>query len=196
MAVIQFGNSPGTHTSNNGTSGANNDMNNNSSSNHNHNVYENEVDQEWNRDNNQLGKVRRMRLATQRQPGASGVRKRVSIMDRFHRRASKIGNRKSAASSQPSSGATTAVGQGEKGEEAGDNNRRVYFNCPIPPEERDEEGKLKAQYPRNKIRTAKYTPLSFIPKNLYFQFHNVAIMYFLFIIILSVRLAFFLMAVW
>lgn len=59
---------------------------------------------------------------------------------------------------------------------------------PIPDEERDEEGTLKAQYPGNKIRTAKYTPLTFIPKNLWLQFQNIANLYFLFIIILGVGL--------
>lgn len=47
--------------------------------------------------------------------------------------------------------------------------------------------KSKTSYPRNKIRTAKYTPLTFIPKNIWFQFHNIANIYFLFIIILGVR---------
>lgn len=58
---------------------------------------------------------------------------------------------------------------------------------PLPQTERDEEGQPLAHYARNKIRTAKYTPLSFIPKNLWFQFHNIANVYFLFIIILGVR---------
>jgi phospholipid-translocating ATPase len=58
---------------------------------------------------------------------------------------------------------------------------------PLPQTERDDEGHPLAQYARNKIRTAKYTPLSFIPKNLWFQFHNIANVYFLFIIILGVR---------
>lgn len=54
---------------------------------------------------------------------------------------------------------------------------------------RDEDGRPLATYPRNKIRTAKYTPISFIPKNLWFQFQNVANIYFLFIIIIGVRMA-------
>ncbi|KAI5281039.1 hypothetical protein KEM52_004004, partial [Ascosphaera acerosa] len=63
--------------------------------------------------------------------------------------------------------------------------RRIFFNQPLPRDMLDEEGNLKVTYARNKIRTAKYTPLSFVPKNLYFQFHNVANIYFLFIIILN-----------
>lgn len=65
--------------------------------------------------------------------------------------------------------------------------RTVYVNTPVPEEARDENGRVKQHFGRNKIRTAKYTALSFVPKNLWFQFHNIANVYFLFIIILSVR---------
>ncbi len=64
--------------------------------------------------------------------------------------------------------------------------RRIYFNLPVPEGDLDDQGNLKTPYPKNKIRTAKYTPLSFIPKNLWWQFHNIANIYFLFIIILNV----------
>lgn len=64
--------------------------------------------------------------------------------------------------------------------------RAIYFNQPLPDSEKDPEtGHLLYEYPRNKIRTTKYTPLNFIPKNLYHQFHNVANIYFLFIVILG-----------
>lgn len=49
----------------------------------------------------------------------------------------------------------------------------------------DEEGNPIMQYPRNKIRTTKYTPLTFLPKNILFQFHNFANVYFLVLIILG-----------
>lgn len=68
-----------------------------------------------------------------------------------------------------------------------DARRTIYFNVPLPDYAKDEDGHLKAHYARNKIRTAKYTPLSFIPKNLWFQFHNIANVYFLFVIVLAVR---------
>ncbi|KAK6361092.1 hypothetical protein TWF730_004841 [Orbilia blumenaviensis] len=74
----------------------------------------------------------------------------------------------------------------DEGDEAKLLGRHVYVNLPLPPEEQDEDGKPIAQYARNKIRTAKYTPLSFIPKNLWLQFHNVANIYFLFITILQI----------
>ena len=72
-------------------------------------------------------------------------------------------------------------GSGEKTER-----RRIYFNMRLPEEETHEDGTPVHYYPRNKIRTAKYTPLTFIPKNLFLQFHNVANIYFFFIVILQV----------
>ena len=125
--------------------------------------------------------VRTERWATQRHGTAGGMKKRVSIMDRLQKRASKLGGeRKSATGSFTNPAATGADNDEKKG------SRTIYFNQPIPPEMRDEEGHLLVSYPRNKIRTAKYTPLSFIPKNLYFQFHNIANIYFLFVLILTV----------
>jgi phospholipid-translocating ATPase len=67
--------------------------------------------------------------------------------------------------------------------------RRIYFNIPLPDDAKDDNGHPNAHFRRNKVRTAKYTPLSFIPKNLWFQFHNIAYIYFLFVIILAVGLA-------
>jgi phospholipid-translocating ATPase len=64
--------------------------------------------------------------------------------------------------------------------------RTLYFNQSLPPSDIDPEtGYPLMQYPRNKIRTTKYTPLNFIPLNLFYQFHNIANIYFLFIAILS-----------
>lgn len=67
-----------------------------------------------------------------------------------------------------------------------DKERTVYFNQPLPDFEKDAQtGALVNEYPRNKIRTTKYTPLNFIPMNIYHQFHNIANIYFLFIVILG-----------
>lgn len=67
-----------------------------------------------------------------------------------------------------------------------DTERTIYFNQELPEYEKDPEtGGLLHEYPRNKIRTSKYTPLNFIPLNLYHQFHNIANIYFLFIVILG-----------
>lgn len=80
----------------------------------------------------------------------------------------------------------TAKTSEEQPEEEKRERRRIYFNMRLPPEETHDDGTPLHYYPRNKIRTSKYTPLTFIPKNLYIQFHNVANIYFLFIIILQV----------
>ncbi|KAF4521459.1 hypothetical protein B566_EDAN001756, partial [Ephemera danica] len=40
-------------------------------------------------------------------------------------------------------------------------------------------------FPSNEVRTTKYTMLSFLPKNLFEQFHRVANLYFLFIVLLN-----------
>ncbi|EEH06343.1 phospholipid-translocating P-type ATPase domain-containing protein [Histoplasma capsulatum G186AR] len=127
--------------------------------------------------------VQRMRWATQRRTGAGGSRKRRSIMDRLHRRtSSKEEKRKSTTSPLPHP-EESAV---DEASVDSSNIRRIFCNVPLPEDVKDENGRLIANYSRNKIRTAKYTPLSFIPKNLWFQFHNVANIYFLFTIILSI----------
>ena len=122
------------------------------------------------------------RWATRRVGGASGVRKRLSIMDRLPRRPTLRGEKRKSGTPEQSNDNE----QNEK-EEDGEGARKVYFNQPIPESQRDEDGHPLANYPRNKIRTAKYTPLSFVPKNLWIQFHNIANIYFVFVIILNVR---------
>ena len=87
-----------------------------------------------------------------------------------------------------STGMQTASQDGGEGSQNGDEEggRRLYFNIPLPSEARDKDGKPIANYNRNKIRTAKYTPLTFVPKNLWYQFHNIANVYFLALIVLGV----------
>lgn len=63
--------------------------------------------------------------------------------------------------------------------------RSVYYNVPLPKEATNGNGDPIVSYPRNKINTTKYTPLSFVPKNLMFQFHNIANVYFLIMIIMG-----------
>jgi phospholipid-translocating ATPase len=144
--------------------------------------------------------VKRIRWATHRAKGPKGDKKRESLLARavHHRTSSK---EKSEPPSKRLSGTETDAGDAKGEEENGSENdesgsddggRRIFFNVPLSDDARDEDGIPLAQFPRNKIRTAKYTPISFIPKNLWFQFHTVANIYFLFIIILGVswRLAF------
>lgn len=127
--------------------------------------------------------TKRMRWATTRQTGNSAVKKRLSILGR----AAKMSPYEEKQSGQGQHGNITGdspMGQ-EKPEEESPR-RTVWFNLPLPDDAKTEQGLPKAVYARNKIRTAKYTPLSFIPKNLWFQFHNIANVYFLFIIILGI----------
>ncbi|VEU19266.1 DEKNAAC100336 [Brettanomyces naardenensis] len=62
--------------------------------------------------------------------------------------------------------------------------RDVFWNMPLPESQLDEDGN-PPEYPRNKIRTTKYTPLTFLPKNLFNQFKNVANIYFLTMIVMG-----------
>ncbi|MBE3044538.1 hypothetical protein IMZ48_18615, partial [Candidatus Bathyarchaeota archaeon] len=86
------------------------------------------------------------------------------------------------------SGAAGSSKNGDDGEELVEesNDRNLYFNLPLPPQLLDETGAPKKTFTRNKIRTAKYTPLSFVVKNLWIQFHNIANIFFLFVVILVV----------
>lgn len=127
--------------------------------------------------------TQRQRWATTRHAGTGGVRKRVSIIDRFHKRHEmKDEKRRSNNSAVSNDNVSTNGAENPNGE-----SRTIYFNVPIPESERDEDGHLNFAYPRNKIRTAKYTALTFVPKNVFLQFHNIANIYFLFVIILNVR---------
>ncbi|KAL4948416.1 hypothetical protein BDW69DRAFT_92684 [Aspergillus filifer] len=131
-------------------------------------------------DSNISTPTNRQRWATHRASTAGGMRKRVSIMDRLHRR-QEIRDEKRRSNAANS----TATAEPPSAEPSGGENRKVYVNIPLPESERDEDGHPKANYPRNKVRTAKYTPITFVPKNLWFQFQNIANIYFLFIIILG-----------
>lgn len=127
--------------------------------------------------------TKRMRWATQRRTGNSAVKKRLSILGR----AAKPSPYEEKQSGQGQNGGI-AEGSPTGQEQASDESsgRTIWFNIPLPDDAKNEQGLPKATFARNKIRTAKYTPLSFVPKNLWFQFHNIANIYFLFIIILGI----------
>jgi phospholipid-translocating ATPase len=132
-------------------------------------------------ENNVSKPVKRMRWATQRVPGQGGTRKRLSILNRQKPTAPTDESHKAKFSPYAEEAPAQDPGSAIKSE-----SRTIYVNIPLPDEAKDEQGHIKQNYGRNKIRTAKYTPLSFFPKNLWFQFHNIANIYFFFIIILSV----------
>ncbi|KIW09243.1 hypothetical protein, variant 1 [Verruconis gallopava] len=138
-------------------------------------------------------KSQRLRWATHRAAGAKGEKKRQSLIARAHRRVGSIEKKRQSKTStlDGSAGGDPELqkGDGDDGEdtdEKEDNGRRIFFNLPLPADALDENGHPRAHYARNKIRTAKYTPISFVPKNLWFQFHNIANVYFLFIVILGI----------
>jgi phospholipid-translocating ATPase len=127
----------------------------------------------------------RMRWATTRLNSVKGRNRRSKIM----RRLSKGGgsNEKKRDSGGSDSTDSNTKGQTDESQEEEAPGRRIYFNQPLPPELKDENGLPIIRYERNKIRTAKYTPLTFIPKNLYWQFHQIANAFFLLLVILGVR---------
>jgi phospholipid-translocating ATPase len=129
--------------------------------------------------------VKRMRWATTRKPGQSGAKKRLSLIQRVPK--VHVSSYEEKPSEPKNTGLITDESpMGEQQIHEHSQGRKIYVNQPLPPEAIAEDGRIKAQYSRNKIRTAKYTALSFVPKNLWFQFHNIANIYFLFIVILSV----------
>jgi phospholipid-translocating ATPase len=130
--------------------------------------------------------VKRMRWATVRHTGQSGSRKRVSILNRVPK--VHLSSHEEKGGGDGKEGDAHKAGHKQESEGATAQPRNIYFNLPLPPQELDENGHKRQKFVRNKIRTAKYTALSFVPKNLYFQFHNIANIYFFFIVILSVSL--------
>ncbi|KAJ3720646.1 hypothetical protein C8R42DRAFT_627902 [Lentinula raphanica] len=63
--------------------------------------------------------------------------------------------------------------------------RNVYVNHPLGHSEIDQNGEPIARYKRNKVRTTKYTIVTFIPKNLFEQFRRVANIFFLVLVVVQ-----------
>lgn len=64
--------------------------------------------------------------------------------------------------------------------------RNVYVNVTPPRSELRKDGDPAVKYPRNKVRTSKYTVVTFLPRFLYEQFRRVANIYFLGLVVLQV----------
>ena len=129
--------------------------------------------------------VKRQRWATQRVTGQNAVRKRLSILNRVP------GVHVSSYEEKPSGlpNGMKLTEDGPMGQATGEirrEDRKIWMNIPLPDYAKTDEGHNINVFVRNKIRTSKYTPLSFLPKNLWFQFHDIGKIYFLFIVILSV----------
>lgn len=63
--------------------------------------------------------------------------------------------------------------------------RYIYVNQKLPSKMTYPDGQPILTYSRNKIRTTKYTPITFLPKNLAVQFRNAANTFFLLMVILG-----------
>ncbi|KAH6894066.1 hypothetical protein B0T10DRAFT_399522 [Thelonectria olida] len=143
-------------------------------------------------DPNAPNDTQRARWATRKMTIKSSSNKRHSLLNRVHKKTN------SNEKNPPPEGSDPPADDGEPPIEASGNqdqndddddtseNRTLFFNQPLPDSLVDEDGHPVQSFPRNKIRTAKYTPISFIPKNLWFQFHNVANIFFLFLVILVI----------
>lgn len=64
--------------------------------------------------------------------------------------------------------------------------RNIYLNMPLPPSETNRQGEPLVRYPRNRVRTSRYNVVTFLPKFLYEQFHRLANVYFLGLVIIQV----------
>lgn len=134
----------------------------------------------------------RSRWATRKLTVKSSKATRLSLLHRTHNKRHSNENKKAASGGSESLRLSNQDHGGpeedetEETEETGPGPRTLYFNLPPPDSLKDEHGAPAQTFARNKIRTAKYTPLSFIPKNLYFQFHNIANIFFLFVTIVAV----------
>ncbi|KAL8162065.1 hypothetical protein V2J09_013554 [Rumex salicifolius] len=102
-----------------------------------------------------------------RSSGSSSVRKEVNSGD-AQAKPMKFGSRKSDSD-----------GLGLSQKEINDDDARfIYINDPAKTNE-------KHDFAANSIRTSKYSIITFLPKNLYEQFHRIAYIYFLIIAILN-----------
>ncbi|KAJ3147233.1 hypothetical protein HDU86_008069 [Geranomyces michiganensis] len=77
-------------------------------------------------------------------------------------------------------GVPDSFGLQAKGAAAAQPPRVIHVNVPLTLDQ------LKMRWPPNKIRTAKYTLLTFIPRNLFEQFRRLANVYFLFTVIMQI----------
>lgn len=146
-------------------------------------------------DKRRIDKTKRARWATRRMTVKSSGLKRLSLVGRNSRKPVTSEKKRQSGGSETLQSSHLANDDEQPEAEAaqeeqdhGPGPRQLYFNLPLPKDLVDESGSPIQHFTRNKIRTAKYTPLSFIPKNLWFQFQNIANIFFLFLVILVVSI--------
>ncbi|GLB40906.1 putative cation transport ATPase (P-type) (TC 3.A.3) family. Type IV subfamily protein [Lyophyllum shimeji] len=127
-----------------------------------------------------------LRLRTVR-TAASAIAESIKSEQRAERRKSlRKGSRffrRHVSAKKPES--VTATAEAGPTKEVPGVRRNVYVNYPLSAMEVDQNGEPLVRYVRNKVRTTKYTILTFIPKNLYEQFRRVANLFFLTLVVLQ-----------
>ncbi|KAF9465973.1 phospholipid-transporting ATPase 1 [Collybia nuda] len=125
-----------------------------------------------------------LRLRTVR-TAASAIAESIKSEQRAERRKSvRKGRSRFFRSKAPEKRPEPVVAEGATKEVPGAR-RNVYVNYSPSAMEVDHDGEPLARYVRNKVRTTKYTILTFIPKNLYEQFRRVANLFFLTLVVLQ-----------
>ncbi|KAL7412424.1 hypothetical protein BDY24DRAFT_392878 [Mrakia frigida] len=106
--------------------------------------------------------------------------------DRDHKKATKSKRSTTPAEAVDEMGAAEEERTKSKSTEVEGKRRNIYVNWPLPLQEVT-NGDPIVRYVRNKVRTSKYTILTFLPKNILMeQFRRVANMYFLLLVILQI----------
>ncbi|KAG0085214.1 hypothetical protein BGZ92_009158 [Podila epicladia] len=111
---------------------------------------------------------------------SDGLRRQVSIVEPGH-----VKNNTDTTTGQPLRRGMTRADTKISLRKTKKDSRRVFVNIPPPAQYLDSNGMPKMTYGSNRINTAKYTALSFLPKNLFEQFRRVANMFFLFMAIIQ-----------
>lgn len=64
--------------------------------------------------------------------------------------------------------------------------RNIYLNMPLPSSDLNRSGEPRTMYPRNRVQTSKYNVVTFLPRFLFEQFHRLANVYFLGLVVMQI----------